>query len=338
MTVKRVLVSLALVIALFAVGIAGVVMNFALKWPPTFPDIPTPDIHASTDPKIIAQGEYLYNAVAHCPACHTPSEEYQASKPGTVPPPKGGHEWHMGPLATVRSANITADKDTGIGKWSDGEIARAVKYGIRPDHTAALFMFAVGAMADQDLTALVSYLRTVPAVKNQIPDSEIGALGKVLFQSVMGFFAGPKDYPTPAYVAAGEVSIARGRYLAEGPGMCAGCHSDPLYADGKLQYDGPVLSGRKNQPWPDETDPEFEFVGPNLTPAKSGAITGWKLEQFVKRFRTEGRRFKGSVMPWESFANLTDSDLESIWLYLSSLPPTEKKVGPQRRAKGSQPQ
>lgn len=72
----------------------------------------------------------------------------------------GGHEWHMDPLATVRSPNITPDA-TGIAEYSDGELARVIRHGVKRDDTGALFMMAVGPMSDDDLVAVMSYLRTV---------------------------------------------------------------------------------------------------------------------------------------------------------------------------------
>ena len=86
------------------VGVFGITLGvFAAKWQPTFPDTPKPDITASDDPQVIAHGKYLFEAVAHCGACHMPAEDYWAWKPGDAMVPKGGHEWHFGPLGTIRS-------------------------------------------------------------------------------------------------------------------------------------------------------------------------------------------------------------------------------------------
>lgn len=327
---KSALRFLAVLVAAALAAVAALVATCALRWPREYPDTPMPDITASDDPAVIERGAYLFNAVAHCSACHSPASEYTTSTRGSVVVPKGGHEWHMGPIGTLRSSNITPDEKTGVGAWSDGEIARAIRHGVRRDGTAALFMMSVGPMSDEDLTALVSYMRTIPAVENSIAPHDVSLLGKVLFQGPMGFFAEPHDYPIPTFVREGEVSLERGRYLAEGPAFCAGCHSDMKY-DGRFEFDGPLCSGNLGNPFPDETEPEFAFYAPNLTPdPETGHITAWTKEQYLQRFRT-GRVYRGTPMPWESYSNLTDADLESIWLYLRALPPTKKAVGDLRR-------
>lgn len=161
-------------------------------------------------------------------------------------------------------------------------------------------------------------------------------MGKVLFQSAMGFFAEPHDYSSwgPAFVPPGEASVERGRYLAEGPAFCVGCHSDYEY-EGQIQFVGQLNSGNANAPFPDETEEGMEFAAPNLTPdPETGHLNGWTQEQFFERFRETGRVHAGSPMPWESYQNLTDEDVESLWLYLQSLPPTHKITGPPRREAG----
>lgn len=328
------------VVVLGVVGIGGFVGMHVASWPPSFPDTPLPDIKASEDPAVIAHGDYLVNAVVHCGACHSPYEEYTALKPGDKASLAGGHVWHMGPLATVTSANITQDEATGIGSWTDAEIARAIKHGIGKDGDANLFMMSVGPMSDEDLTAIVSYLRTVEPVSNEIGEQEVGVMGKVLFQTAMAFFAEPHDYSSwgPEYVPAGEASLERGTYLVEGPAFCVGCHTDYEYDGEQIVFTGQKLSGNAKNPFPDETEEGFELAAVNLTgDPETGHIAGWTKEQFFERFRSGARVHAGSPMPWETYANLTDEDLESIWLYIQSLPPTNKLVGPPRREMGWKP-
>jgi mono/diheme cytochrome c family protein len=335
---KKVLKLLGYLVGAALLGIGVLVTTCALKWPQSYPETPMPAITASQDPEVIARGKYLAEAVAHCGACHMPMEDYLAVKPGDAQVPKGGHEWHMGPLGIIRSANITSHETTGIGKWTDGEIARAIRHGIGKNGEPLLFMFAVGPSSDEDLTAIVSYVRTLAPVDNAIADDEIGLLGKVLFQGPMAFFAKPHDYAhlMPPIVKEGAASVERGRYLAEGPGFCAGCHSDYTF-DPQIAYVGQVQSGGLENPFPDETEAGMAFYSPNLTPdPNTGHITAWTQEQFITRMKG-GRMYKGSPMPWESYANMTDADLESLWLYFRALPPTSKNVGTPRRKDGEKP-
>jgi mono/diheme cytochrome c family protein len=327
---KRVLKLLGMLVGLALAAIGILVTVCALRWPPEFPDTPFPQISSSKDPAAIARGEYIVNALAHCTACHGNTDEYMAADVGEFVSPKGGHEWHMGPIGVLRAPNITPDPQTGIGSQSDAELARAIRHGVKSDGKPALFMMGVGPMSDEDLAAVISYLRSIPAVSHDMPDHEIGLLGKVLFQGPMKFFAQPHDYPIPPFVKEGEASVERGRYIAEGPGWCGGCHSDFVVED-DIAFDGQIGSGARNNPFPDESDPDYVFYSPNLTPdPETGHITAWTQEQFMKRFRT-GRVYKASPMPWESYRNMTDADLESIWLYLRQLPPTRKKIGETRR-------
>jgi len=316
-------------VAVVVVLIGAFVGYFAMSWQPTFPDTPLPAIEASNDPEVIARGDYLFNAVAHCSACHSTMEDYVGG--GKTVAPSGGHEWHMGPLGTVRAPNITPDETTGVGSYSDAELARVIRHGIRKDGRGALFMMSVGPMSDEDLAAIVSYMRTIEPVKHEVPPSEVGLLGKVLFQTAMDFFAHPHEYQVPPYVPASDTASAeRGEYLARGPGFCVGCHTKIEGKDGQVAFVEPLLAGRIDPDFPDETEPGFRFVAPNLTPHSSGIMHGWTKDQFVKRFRN-GRAYPGSAMPWETYRNMTDADLESVYLYLTSLDGVDHSVGPSRQ-------
>ena len=271
--------------------------------------------------------------MAHCPLCHSPVDDVLNLPVDGKLEGKGGHEWHMGPLGTIRAPNITPDDATGVGKFTDGQLARAIKHGIKPDGTAALFMMSVGGMSDEDLTAIVSYIRSMPAVSHEVPESDIGLLGKILFQGPMAFFAMPKDYPYPDFVKEGGVSVERGKYLFEGPAFCAGCHTEVEFDGKQLVFKGQIGSGRTDPNFPDEFEPEYVFVSPNLTPdPQTSIMSGWTEAQFIERMRA-GRTQKGSPMPWESYRSMTDEDLKSLWAYMQQLPPTEKAIGPTRVTK-----
>lgn len=329
---KKILKYLGYLVGVVLLAVGGLVATCALTWAPTFPDTPKPDIKASDDPAVIERGKYLVNAVAHCAACHSPAQEYAGSKPGEIVVPKGGHEWHMGPIGVIRAPNITPHEGTGIGKYTDAELARVIRHGVKRNDEAGLFMMAVGPMSDEDLTAVVSYIRSIEPVDHAVGEHEVGLLGKVLFQGPMKFFSHPHDYSSfaPTFVKEGSASAERGKYLAHGPAFCVGCHSDYEAGD-QIELVGPLLSGNVATPTPDEVDQGYELVAPNLTPdPDTGVLASWTLEQFTKRMRA-GRMYAGTPMPWETYANLTDEDIESLWLYLRSLPPTLKEIGPTHR-------
>ena len=308
-------------------GLAGWVQ---LTYRQDYSGTPLPNVVASKDPAVIARGEYVVQALAHCSSCHgPPNSSSQRKLDADSSDLSGGVHFPAAPFGDFYSANLTPDPDTGLGTRSDGEIARAIRYGV--DHTggyAAMMALSVGAMADEDLTAVVSYLRSLPPKKRDSPPDEWSFLAKAL----SGKFQ-PHDEPPPAYVPAGDVSVERGRYIANGPAGCYLCHTprDPMKG---FAESGPRFSGDP-EGRSDDTDPQYILVAPNLTPGRGGRLSAWTEDQFLQRMRA-GAAYRGSDMPWENFAKMTDEDLRSIYRYLKSLPPAEGPEGPSRRlASGS---
>lgn len=296
-----------------------------LTWDRDFSSVALPAIHASTDSAVVARGEYLVRAVGHCSGCHT---KLLGKTPDHTGPLSGGTEFNAGPFGLFYAANLTADSATGLGSASDGEIARTLRHGInRKGRAAPLMLTVIGPMADQDLTAIVSYLRRQPAVRNAVPPERWGLLAKALSGVIK-----PRSDTAPTFVAEGGVSPERGRYLALGPAACTTCHTP---TDQLGRPNGPALSG-STIAQPDE-DGIHEFFPPNLTPdSATGHIVRWSEEQFVARFK-QGRIFPGSRMAWESFKLLTEDDVRSIYRFLQSLPPVRQNVGPSYRRVGEKP-
>ena len=320
------------IVGLLVVVVAGFLVYTNTKSPPDFSSTPKPAIVASTDPAVIARGEYVANAVAHCWICHVPvSEEDMKQRKITadVRDLRGGRVMKAGPFGTFYPANLTSDKETGIGAVDDATLARAIRHGVARDGSFAAFMrLAVGPMSDEDLTAVVSYLRTIPPAKNAVPRDEWGIIAKVIQDN----FAPRTDAP-PVHVPEGGVSVERGKYLANGPALCVGCHTpaDPMKG---FAMTGAPFSGVAEAD-PDFTDDAYEIVAPNLTPhPTTGIMTNWTEDAFLARFRA-GPAYKGSKMPWESFAKMTDDDVRSIYRYLKTLPPADHDVGPSHRLAGS---
>lgn len=304
----RLVLILPLAAALTAAGCGG---------PKKYP-VKDPGITAATDDaELVARGEYLFHGAAHCTACHTTAEAGAAIKAGDRPAPSGGHVWKFGPLGTLYSPNITPDPATGIGTWSDADLARILKTGIRPDGTVSPFMtFALGKIADDDVKAIISYLRTLPPVSNQVPRHDLSFLGNMVLADVK-----PRVNELKTAVPMGA-TVERGRYLAEGPANCRACHSE---ADGFAVKEGREYVGAK-EPMPSEfeDDPNM-FHAPNLTPHPTGIAGKWSEEQFMQRFK-EGRVHRGSPMPWGNLQNLHDDDVKALWLFLKTLPPVENDI------------
>lgn len=112
------------VVALIVIAIGGFAVYINLTWDKDYSGFEKPAIKASTDPEVIKRGEYLAHSVAHCSICHAPEAVTMKRQPGERPAMVGGYKWDMGPMGTLHSRNITPDPETGIGKWTDEELAR----------------------------------------------------------------------------------------------------------------------------------------------------------------------------------------------------------------------
>lgn len=315
---------LKVVAALLALGVLvalGLFVYVQVAYNVDFPSTPKPAVTARKDAETIARGEYLVHAVAHCSTCHGPAELAQQHLLDFSKPLAGGYTINAGLFGTFVARNLTPDP-TGIGSLSDGDVARTVRHGVdQRGKISPLMRFAVGNMSDEDLTAIISWLRAQPAVAAKRPFYDLGFLGKIVALDIA-----PRMEPPPAHVPAGGVSVERGKYLAEGPAACAMCHTprDPL--DG-MAANGPLFSG-ESEADEDPFVPNQTIAIPNLTPDPStGHITSWSEDAFVARFNT-GRVIKGSKMPWDAFQRLTEDDVRSIYRFLRSLPPVKHHVGP----------
>jgi mono/diheme cytochrome c family protein len=302
----------------------GLVVYVQVAYNVDYPRTPLPAITARTDAATIARGEYLVHAVAHCSTCHQPVENLHARTVDFAAPLVGGYTWELGPQGMVGSftaRNLTPHA-TGIGAMSDGQLARAIRHGVDERGKLSVMMrIAVGPMSDEDLTAIVSWLRAQPPVEARRPHYDLGLLGKVVALDLR-----PRLDTPPTHVPEGEISVARGKYLADGPAACAGCHTpaDPMSG---FARSGALFSG-EGEAEADPTNPSQEIIAPNLTPdPETGHIARWSEDAFVARFRA-GRIVRGSKMPWEGFARMTENDLRSIYRYLRTVPPARRKIGP----------
>jgi mono/diheme cytochrome c family protein len=327
---KRVLKWLGMVVAVL-LALAGVAYAWvSATWNADYSAMPRPAIVASTDPAVIAHGEYIFNAVAHCSICHGPKTPRPTR--GDRLPMAGGLTFRAGPFGTFIARNLTSDRETGLGAQSDADLARAIRSAV--DHQGRFLPFmklGVGPIADQDLTALISYMRTFPPVRREEEPEVWGLAGKYLAATKLKPAA---QVPPPYVAAAPEPSAARGAYLANGPAACRFCHTKHDTMAGFVETSVPFSGGDVQS---DSTDPTSEIQAPNLTPDPgSSPIAGWDEATFLARFRG-GKVFPGSGMPWEHFAEMTDADVRSLYRYFRSLPPVRGVAGPSRRPAGWKP-
>jgi mono/diheme cytochrome c family protein len=284
------------------------------KW-----EAPYPDIHASKDSAVIANGKYLFYGPAHCIDCHGNRTDHPGMALNDLPP-SGGFEFKL-PVGTMCVPNITGDNETGIGKLTDGEIARTLRYGVGSDHRAIVDFMPFYDMSDEDLTAIISFVRTIAPEKKEVPRMQWNVLGKVV-KAFLIKPVGPSG-EIPKSVVKGP-TVEYGKYLAHSVANCRGCHTNrDMMTGGYIGQD--FAGGTKIE---SDKNPGKSYVSRNLTPdSEFGHIKDWTQDVFISRFH-KGRVYEDSPMPWEAFKNFSDSDLTAIYKYLHTIKPAHSDPGP----------
>jgi mono/diheme cytochrome c family protein len=277
---------------------------------------PALSIAASSDPAVIERGKYLVRRVASCADCHAdPGRADAVARGDETVPLSGGKRWQI-PPGTFFAPNITSDPTTGAGAFTDVQIASALRHGIGHDGRALLPFMEMQGLADDDLVAVVSYLRLEPAVKNTVSSHEVNLLGKVVIATILAEPVGPKE--PPPHLAPHGPTVENGRYLADSVANCFSCHTPRDMRTGK--FTGPRYGGARRSEG-------GRWNPPNLTSdPKTGRTAYFSEDAFVARMRA-GRTLPGSPMPWAQFAKLDVDDLRAVYRYLRTVPPVENDTG-----------
>ena len=290
-------------------------------------DVPYPNVTASHDSAVIARGQYVVRRLAPCGACHGDPSQRAAYASGADVPLVGGVVFDI-PPGKIYTRNLTPDSATGLGAVPDKAIARALRFGVGHDGRALLPFMEMQGLADDDLEAVVSYLRTQAPVHHEVPWHAYTTLGKVLKATVLAKPIGPATTP-PAHAPRG-VSAETGHYIVESVSLCWACHTKRSLMTGALI--GPKFGGSTG--FEDADDTLHLWSPPNITSdPETGKLGKWTEDEFVARFR-QGRIYPGSPMPWQAFSRLDEDDLRSIYRYLKSVPPVKNDVGPPFVARG----
>jgi mono/diheme cytochrome c family protein len=271
--------------------------------------------HAQADNKeLAAKGQYIFALAGGC-ACHTVPKETENA---------GGRAFPI-PFGTVYSTNITQDKETGLGSWTDQQIHDALVKGIRSDGSRILPVMpyeAYSGMAQEDLKALIAYLRTLKPVKKATPQLKSWApfnrsLGAPLWLKVFGRFSDP-----PAQ--APKSGIERGRYLVEHVSLCSDCHTPRNFIG--VPNRSLYLAGANKK-----IGPLGEEV-PNITPDKETGIGEWKREEIAQVLLTGTKPDLDNIQGLmaevieHGFKNMTKEDALAIADYLKSVPAIKNKT------------
>jgi mono/diheme cytochrome c family protein len=277
--------------------------------------VPPPSNHlrAVDVPALVERGRYLAYGPAHCAACHGDPRLEAEMRHGREIPLSGGRTFDLGPLGTIIAPNITSDPVAGIGALDDDTLVRSLRYGISRHGEPLVPFMSFADMTDEDLQAVLSFLRSLEPVGRPVPPSELTWLGTLVVKLVLDP-QGPIEPPATRVVRGRDSEY--GRYLAHTVANCHGCHTQRSKLTGA--FVGPAFAGGMEF---DEAG--RKFVSPNLTPVATGSLRSITEREFIERFRIDGRGLAGSPMPWESFARMTDADLGAIYRYLKTLEPAE---------------
>jgi mono/diheme cytochrome c family protein len=258
----------------------------------------------------VERGRYLVEGILTCGNCHSPR-----GPGGVVDTTKlysGGPQTWDEPTFTVKSSNITPDPDSGIGKWSVGDIEKALVEGVRPSGGPLAPIMPYGfykVFTTGDLEAVIAYLRSVPAVSNKVQAPVYKATLHVEVPPGADKRMSEADLRDP---------IKHGFYLVT-IAHCMECHTPRV--DDRLDFANGLGKGGQtfHGPW-------GESVSRNITSHPEKGIGAWSDDE-IKRAITQGIRKDGSrlkpPMGFDWYARMTDADLGAIVAYLRTVPPKE---------------
>jgi mono/diheme cytochrome c family protein len=273
----------------------------------------TPEPPPGPDPKVVERGAYLVKA-GGCVVCHTgmgpkgPDLEHAFA---------GGLEM-PDPIGTWRTPNITPDKGTGIGGWTDAQIAAAIREGVRPDGTQLFPIMPYmnyNRMTDADVNAVVAFLRSVKPVERVTAPNKDLKMAKV-------------PAPKPANQSdGGDDPVKHGEYMASIM-LCSHCHWTP---DKNFAPAGPDKMFSGGLPLELPMLGKGTLITANITSDPETGIGKWTEDQIFTTIKTltrpDGRPIVGPMMLLQSgWSQLEDKDLKSVAAFVHQLPPVKNKV------------
>jgi mono/diheme cytochrome c family protein len=264
------------------------------------------------DPALLERGRYLVEIAAFCGACHATRAPDGRPVPGMEL--AGGRVFAERGFRAV-APNITPDPETGIGRWTDAEIAASIREGRRPDGSLIgppMPVESYRGISDRDLAAMVAYLRAVPPVRHAVTE-----------RSRYPFELTPHGGPVATVPDPPESDpVRRGEYLAVNIAHCMDCHSAQL-SEGRRDTARPGATGLVLE------GPFGAVVARNISSHPEHGIGKWTDEQVLRAITqgvsADGRRLAppmgGRAPIW---TQLTERDKRDLLAYIRSLPPQER--------------
>jgi len=275
------------------------------------------DAWSQSNSNLALRGQYIFALAGGC-ACHSEPKGMLNA---------GGRAFPI-PFGTVYSTNITSDEETGLGNWTDRQIADAITKGIQRDGSRILPVMPYekySGMAQEDLQALIAYLRTLKPVNKATPKLKTWApfaraLGTPIYLKIFGRFSNaPVEVP--------KAGVERGRYLVEHVALCGDCHT-PRNSIGVPQQ-ALYLAGAG-----EKIGPLGQAVA-NITPDKEIGIGEWKREEIVELLHSGTKPDSDTVeglmeeviqgAPY-GYKDMKKEDALAIADYLKSIPPIKNKI------------
>ncbi len=314
--VKRILLGLAALIVLI---VAAVAVKFYVLSPNVRPPA---DVKAPSTVEAIERGRYLAHHVTVCMGCHSEVDELQPGEP--IVPGRTGSGRDFGEIpgfpGRVRAPNLTPDKETGIGDFTDGELLRGIREGIGRDGHALFPMMPYRTYAkllsDEDALAIIAYLRSLPPIKNRVEPMEVKFPVSMFIRGLPEPVTSPPPAPPPA-----SDQLARGNWLLK-MGNCHDCHDS--FNERREPIAGRELAGGAEFP----IAGKGSLFAPNITSDQATGV-GSYTDDDLMRVLTEGvgksgRKLYG--MPWPYYSGLTEEDRRALVTALRKVPPVSNVV------------
>jgi mono/diheme cytochrome c family protein len=250
--------------------------------------------------RAVARGKHLVDARYPCTACHGTNFG-------------GGTMVDAFPIGKLLAPNLTTGTGSVTLNFKASDWDRIVRHGVLPDgHPAVMPSVDFQNLSDQELSDIVSYIRSLPPVNNTVPAPVFGPLGKVLVATGQMKYSAeeiPTHTATHMIAPPDVASLDFGKHLAA---TCMGCHGPELSG-------GPIAGGDPS--WPPAR---------NLTPDDTG-IKGMTYDQFVTAIATstrrDGTKLRAPMTLIAPFAqNMTETERQALWRYIQSVPPVHKVI------------
>jgi cbb3-type cytochrome oxidase cytochrome c subunit len=317
---KRVLKFLGIIILVVIVAIAGVLTYIVTAFPKVKA---APAMKIVATPEMLKRGSYLANCLCLCVDCHSQRDFTKFGGPlvaGTIGQGGEPFDHSVGFPGSFYARNITP---YNLGTWTDGEIYRAITTGVDKDGKPLFPVMPYqnyGKLDTNDIKAVIAYIRTLPAVKNDVPQSKADFPMNVIMHTI------PQE-ATPQVMPAKGDAVAYGKYIATAA-SCIDCHTRS--SNGK--FVGELFAG------------DFEFHMPdgstirsaNITPDKETGIGMWTKEIFLAKFKmfadsnyhapTVKTGQANTLMPWDNYSKMDSSDLTALFAYLQTVKPVKQQV------------